>query len=107
MPKQVFLSICIATLLCSCSNKPSEKEIANKILLEYVCMETAKVNDLKIIKTEETQTILGNPAYRYTVTGEVQWPQGCKEFGTGIQPGAIEKFEKTVTLGKNDNGDWQ
>jgi hypothetical protein len=93
-------------LLYSCGGKPSEADIKKKILLEYVCNETAKVNSLKIIKTEETETISGGAAYKYTVSGEVEWPDGCTEFGTRLEPGRKESFEKVIYLGKGSNG-WQ
>jgi hypothetical protein len=101
------LYLFLALLAFSCSSKPSEKEISKKVLMEYVCPDNAKVNELKIVKTEQTENLIGQPAYRYTVNGTVVWPDGCNEFGTGIQPGTSEKFEKTVTLSKGENGDWQ
>ncbi len=103
----LFLSVFVTCLLLSCSGKPSEKDINKKILLEYVCAETAKVDDLKILKTEETESTGNPPIFRYTVTGEVAWPDGRTEMGTNTAAGAKEKFKKEVTLAKTDDGDWQ
>lgn len=102
-----FLFVCFVLFLASCSSKPTNKEISKKILLEYVCAETARVNNLKIESTEETKNLMGKPAYRYTVSGEVEWPKGCTEFGTGLEPGAKESFQKIITLSKGMDGDWQ
>jgi len=41
---KIFASVFALVLLYSCSGKPSDKDISKKILLEYVCNETAKVN---------------------------------------------------------------
>jgi hypothetical protein len=92
---------------CSCKGKPSQEDISKKILLEYVCPENAKVNDLKIIDKKETQSLFGLPALQYTVSGEVQWSNGCDEAFGNLPAGYIEKFDrKIVTLVKSDNG-WQ
>ncbi len=72
----------------SWSGKPSEKDINKKILLEYVCAETAKVSDLKILKTEETGSTGNPPVFRYTVSGEVAWLDGCTEMGPNTTAGA-------------------
>ena len=107
--KKAFIGLLLLSsiVLYSCGGKPSETDIKKKILLEYVCNETAKVNDLKILKTEETETVVGNKAYKYTVSGEVEWPDGCTEFGTRLEPGRKETFEKVVYLGSDGNGKWQ
>jgi hypothetical protein len=103
--------ICCLTFVvfsfCSCKSKPSQEDISKKILLEYVCPENAKVNDLKVLDKKETQSLFGLPALQYTVSGEIQWSNGCDEaFGT-LPAGYIEKFDrKIVTLVKSDNG-WQ
>lgn len=100
----------LATLVIfsvGCSNKPSDKDISKKILMEYVCAETAKVNDLKILKTEETEATPDVHVFNYTVSGEVEWPDGCTEMGTNTQKGSKEKFEKIVTLFKGDDGNWR
>jgi hypothetical protein len=93
--------------LYSCSGKPSDKDISKKILLEYVCAETAKVNNLKILKTEETESTGGPHVFTYTVSGEVEWPDGCKEMSTNTVAGTKEKFEKQVMLSKTEGGNWQ
>jgi hypothetical protein len=108
MTKSTSIIILVFTIfLYSCSGKPSEKDINKKVLQEYVCAETAKVNNLKILKTEETESTPDTHVFSYTVTGDVIWPDGCTELGTNAQPGAKEKFEKVVTLYKDDDGNWQ
>ena len=107
MKKSIICLLLSSVVLYSCGGKPSEAEIKKKILLEYVCNETAKVNGLKILKTEETETLAGNKAYKYTVTGEVEWPDGCTEFGTRLEPGRKEVFDKVVYLGKDMEGNWR
>ena len=95
-----------SVVLHSCSGKPSEKEIGKKVLMEYICPEKAKIQSMQIVNVQETTTFIGTKAWRYTVTGEVAWPEGCSEFGSGLQPGAKEQFQKTVTLAKGDDGEW-
>ncbi|MBS1563302.1 MAG: hypothetical protein JST39_02885 [Bacteroidetes bacterium] len=98
--------VLFSVVLQSCSGKPSEKEIVKKMLMEYTCAEQAKVNNLKIISTEETTNMMGGKAWRYKVTGEVQWPEGCADFGSRLQPGYTQPFEKTVYLSKGEDGNW-
>jgi len=103
--------ICCLTFVvfsfCSCKSKPSQEDISKKILLEYVCPENAKVNDLKIIDKKETQSIFGLPALQYTVSGVVEWANGCDEAFGNLPAGYKEAFDrKTVILVKSDNG-WQ
>ena len=94
-------------LFYSCKSKPSNADIEKKILLEYTCAETAKVNSLQIMKSSPTTSLLGFKGYEYLVSGEVEWPAGCTEFGTAVPSGYKEKFEnKTVVLIKSDAG-WQ
>jgi hypothetical protein len=91
----------------SCKSKPSQEDISKKILLEYVCPENAKVDDLKIIDKKETQSIFGLPALQYTVSGKVEWARGCDEAFGNLPAGYTEAFDrKIVTLVKSDNG-WQ
>ena len=92
---------------CSCTSKPSEKDITNKLLEQYVCADAAQVNNLKILKTEETKSTGGPHIFRYTVSGEVEWPKGCTEKGTNTQPGTKERFERLLTLYKADDGGWE
>lgn len=107
MKRRFFASCCVVIFLCSCNNKPSDKDIASRVLDEYVCRETAKVITLNIIDSKETKTFLGGPAYQVIVSGEVSWPTGCREFGTNIPSGYSEKFtEKSITLVKDEEGDW-
>ena len=75
--------------------------------MDYVCAETAKVNNLKILKTEETESTDAPHVFRYTVSGEVEWPEGCKETSTNTSAGTKEKFEKQVVLAKTEDGNWQ
>ena len=65
-----------------------------------------EVNGLKVLKTEETETVVGNKAYKYTVSGEVEWPKGCTKYGTRLEAGRKEEFEKVVYLGSDGNGNW-
>ena len=96
-----------AVFFCSCKSKPSEADISQKILFEYVCPENAKVNNLHILDTKETESIFGLPALQYTVSGEVEWSKGCDEAFGNLPAGYKEAFDhKTVTLVKSDNG-WQ
>ncbi|MEO8765642.1 MAG: hypothetical protein ABI416_15185 [Ginsengibacter sp.] len=104
-----LLPFCLIILifLTSCNSKPSNADIEKKILLEYTCAETAKVNSLQIVKSSPTTSILGFKGFEYLVSGVVEWPSGCTEFGTALPSGFKEKFEnKTVTLIKSNEG-WQ
>ena len=108
MAKKLFL-VCLTllSLFYSCKSKPSNADIEKKVLLEYTCAETAKVNSLQIMKSSPTTSLLGFKGYEYLVSGEVEWPTGCTEFGTAVPSGYKEKFEnKTVVLIKSDAG-WQ
>ena len=93
---------------CSCKkNTPSNKDIEKKILIEYTCAETAKVNSLEIVKSSPTTSLFGFKGYEYIVSGEVEWPTGCTEFGTSLPSGYKEKFDnKRVVLIKGEEG-WQ
>src|SRR5450631_4080682 len=99
-----FISI---VFFCSCKNTPSNKDIETKILIEYTCAETAKVNSLEIVKSSPTTSLFGFKGYEYIVSGEVEWPTGCTEFGTSQPSGYKEKFDnKRVVLIKGEEG-WQ
>ena len=102
-----LLVILIVLFLLSCSSKPSKEDISRKLLSTYVCKENAKVNDLKILKTEETNSTGGPHIFRYTVSGEVEWPGGCKENETNTPPGTKEKFNRLLTLFKTGEGNWE
>ena len=102
-----LLSAVLTVCLYSCSSKPSEKEISQKLLLDYVCRETAKVNHLKILRTEKTESTGQPTIFHFSVSGEVEWPTGCTEFGTNTPPGTKEKFERLVTLYETENGSWE
>lgn len=96
-----------ALFLIGCSGGPSDSDIKKKLLQEYVCMETAGVENLNVKDKQDAETVSGVKGYVYTVSGEVVWKDGCKEFGTGTPPGFKEKFEnKKVYLVKVD-GEWQ
>lgn len=70
-------------------------------------METAEVENLDVKDKQEAETVSDAKGYVYTVSGEVVWKDGCKEFGTGTPPGFKEKFEnKKVYLVKVD-GEWR
>jgi hypothetical protein len=104
-----ILFVCAIALLffCSCKSKPSNADIEKKVLLEYTCAETAKVNALQVLKSTPTTSIFGLKGYEYLVSGEIEWPSGCTEFGTGLPPGYKENFEnKRVVLIKGEDG-WQ
>ncbi|MEP6683774.1 MAG: hypothetical protein ABJA35_10960 [Parafilimonas sp.] len=107
---KTILNSCLAITILffySCKSKPSEADISKKILLEYVCPENAKVDNLKILDTKKTESFLGLPALQYTVSGEVEWMNGCDEAFGNLPVGYKEAFDrKTVTLVKSDNG-WQ
>ncbi|HVF80756.1 MAG TPA: hypothetical protein VM884_02440 [Flavisolibacter sp.] len=102
-----FFPLLTIVFLCGCSGKPSEKDINKKLLQEYVCGETARVNNLKIVRTEKTESTGNPPVFRYTVRGEVIWPEGCAETGATAISGKKEKFTKVVTLIKTEEGTWQ
>ena len=109
MRKIISTTALLAILfLTACKSKPSENDIKKKILLEYICPETAKVNDLKILSTKDAVAIFGNKGYEYRVSGEIEWAEGCREFGSQLPPGHTEKFDnKTVFLIKTNDGNWQ
>ena len=65
------------------------------------------MDHLKILRTERTESTGIPPVFRYTVTGEVAWPNGCNELGAATTAGAKERFKKEVTLAKTDDGRWQ
>ncbi|MGB8191342.1 MAG: hypothetical protein WCF67_05450 [Chitinophagaceae bacterium] len=100
-------AVLLLLIMSSCKSKPSDADIKKKILFEYVCNENAAVNNLQILNTKDAVAIFGNKGFEYEVSGEVEWKNGCREFGTNIQPGFTEKFErKTVFLIKGEDGLW-
>lgn len=107
---KTILNLCFIVMIfffCSCKSKPSEADISKKILLEYVCPDNAKVDGLKITDTKKTESLFGLPALQYTVSGEVEWMNGCDEAFANLPAGYKEAFNnKTVTLVKTDEG-WQ
>jgi hypothetical protein len=103
-----LLPLMMLIVLAGCKGKPSEKDIKKKILLDYVCAETAKVNNMQILSTKDAVAIFGNKGYEYEVSGEVEWTDGCREYGTRLDPGFTEKFEhKRVFLIKGNDGVWR
>jgi hypothetical protein len=103
----LFLCFISLAFIYSCKSKPSGKDIEKKILLEYVCAETAQVNSLEIVSSSPTTSLFGYKGYEYVVSGEVEWPTGCTQFGTSLPSGYKEKFDnKRVVLIKSEDG-WQ
>ena len=107
MVKPALIWISSIVVFTSCASKPTEKDIENKLLQNYVCNETAKVNKLKILKTEETKSTGGPHIFNYTISGEIVWPDGCTEKATNTPPGTKEKFRRIVTLYKSGDGKWE
>ena len=99
--------IILLDLLTGCHGNPSKEDITRKLLQQYVCADAAEINDLKILKTEETKSTGGPHIFRYTVSGEVAWPDGCTEKGTNTPAGTREKFERLLTLYKSSSGEWE
>lgn len=108
MTKQLLaISIAIAPLLFSCKSRPSEEQIAQRILYEYTCADRAKVTSLKIIDSKETNTPDGTTVVEFKVSGAVQWPNGCNDFGAVFPPGHTIPFEnKSILFAKSEDG-WQ
>jgi len=103
----IYCLFLLSFSLYSCKKKPTDADISKKILLEYVCADNAKVDDLKIIDEKETQNIFGLPAVQFTVSGFVEWINGCDETFATLPPGYKEPFRnKLITLVKNNDG-WQ
>lgn len=101
--------LCFITLLMAvagCTAKPSEDVIKQKILSAYICGEEASIDDLKILKTEETKSTNGPHVFTYAVQGTIEWLNGCTTMGSNILAGTKEKIEKTVTLTETEKG-WQ
>ena len=107
MKRTTLFNCCFALLIFySCKGKPSDSDIEKKLLMEYTCPESSKVNSLNVLSSKDAEAISGATAYEYVVSGEIVWPKGCDEFGN-LPPGYIEKFEnKHVFLVKVD-GNWQ
>ena len=57
--KLLLVCLTLLPLFYSCNSKPSNADIEKKILLEYACAGTAKVNSLQIIKSSPTTSLLG------------------------------------------------
>jgi hypothetical protein len=107
MSKAACLIAVFAILIAGCASKPSKQDISSKLLLDYICNEKARVNDLKILKTEETESTGEPPIFRYTISGEIEWPDGCTESGSNTPPGTKEKFKRLITLYKTHEGKWE
>lgn len=106
--------VCIAPMLIfasvftGCSSKPSEDDIKKKILLDYVCAETATVNDMTVVSVKDAESIFGLKGFEYQVSGEIEWTEGCRQFGTGLPPGHKEKFQdRRVFLIKGEDDVWR
>jgi hypothetical protein len=109
MMKGLLFVAVLSLFLLACNSQPGTSDIKKKILLEYICAETAQVNNLRILSTKDAESIFGtNKGYEYLVSGEIEWPGGCKEFGSGIPPGSKEVFDnKKVFLIKGNDGVWR
>ena len=107
MNPKLFSFLLVVILFCSCNSKPSESAISKKIMQDYVCMETGQVESLKIIDQQDAETISDAKGYVYTVSGEVVWEEGCKEFGMGVPPGFRERFENKKVYLVNIDGEWR
>ena len=103
----LYFLLLISIVQFSCSDKPTRDYITRKLLSTYVCKENAKVNGLNILRTEETKSTGGPHIFRYTVSGEIEWPNGCKERQGSTPPGTKEKFNRLLTLYKSGNGEWE
>lgn len=89
------------------SSRPSEEQIAQRILYQYTCAENAKVVSLKIIDSKETNGDDGTRVVELKVSGAVQWPNGCNDLGSVFPAGHTVPFEnKTVLFAKTQDG-WQ
>lgn len=103
----LIISSAFAFVVTGCSDKPSHTDIEKKLLQDYVCKETAEVNNLKILKTTETKKTGGPHVFTYSITGEVEWPNGCNDMGTNTPPGTKEKFNRLLTLYESEKGNWE
>lgn len=103
----LFISLLLVAALGSCNNQPSEEDIARKVLDDYVCKQTARINNLKILRTEKTASTGKATIFRYTIQGEVEWPGGCTEGGNKTPRGTKETFQRLITLYKAENGGWE
>jgi hypothetical protein len=105
MAKQILFYLLVVLLFCSCKSKPSDADIKRKILLDYTCPETVQVSFMQINNTEVATSFIGLKGYEYTVSGEVEWKEGCNDFGTNLPRGYKEKFaNKKVILIKGEEG---
>lgn len=105
--RMLFIIFSGLLFCCSCKSKPSEEDISKKILLEYLCPGNAKVENLKVIQTKVTESVFGFPALQYTVSGEIEWVDGCDETFGNIPAGYKESFKnKIIILVKTGSG-WQ
>lgn len=99
----VFCSLITLLLFCSCKSKPSNDDIKKKVLAEMPCSENAKFTDFKVVKSGDEETAMGVTGIEYTVSGEVEWPEGCTFLGSQLPAGHKEKFDnKSVVFIKNE-----
>ncbi len=96
-----------ALMLASCSSSPSESDIKKKILLEYVCMETADIENLKVLDKKDAETISDAKGYEYTVSGEVVWNAGCQESLRPTPAGYKERLENKKAYLVKSEGEWR
>ncbi len=94
--------------LMSCNNHgPSPADVQQKMMLELVCAGSAKITHFEIASQDKIKDASQRTVYRYLVRGQVSWPDGCEELGSGYVHGREQSFEQTVFLSKNKNGQFQ
>src|SRR6476620_12588261 len=103
----MYIILFAAVFVVGCSTGPSDEAIKKKILLEYVCMETAAVENLKVIGKKQAETISDAKGYEYSVSGEVVWKEGCQEAIRPTPPGYREKFENKKVYLVETEGEWR
>jgi len=100
-------SLFLMLFFVSCTSQPTDEQMAQRILYQYTCAENAKVVSLKVVDSKETTAIDGSKVVEFKVSGSVQWPNGCNDFGSSLPPGHTVPFEnKTILFAKTDDG-WQ
>jgi hypothetical protein len=101
----ICLGLIAICLLAGCMGRPSKKAIGHKILQEYPCGNQARIRALKVLKTEETRRSEADHIFRFTVSGQIEWPEGCSD--SVIRRGAATRFSRVVTLTRTEDGSWK